>query len=182
MAASPAPTSTIVPVAAPDPRSDLANPPAGHAPSRIDTRVFASASLGVSKRYLTYVPAGYDDSQHRFPVVFMLHGLGGDETNWTEHGHLKEAADAIGLAAIVVMPDGDASFYVNGAEPVDYDACLRQRPAWNPAEPPESYCVRAPRYEDYLVADLLAEVEASYRTLRERRSRGIGGLSMGGFG
>jgi S-formylglutathione hydrolase FrmB len=136
----------------------------------------------VSKRYLTYLPAGYDDSQHRFPVVYMLHGLGGDETNWTVYGHLKEAADAVGLAAIVVMPDGDDGFYANGAAPVDYDACLRAKPPWNPAETPASYCVRAPRYEDYIVTDLVTDVDATYRTLAQRRSRGIGGLSMGGFG
>jgi S-formylglutathione hydrolase FrmB len=158
------------------------NPPAGSAPSRVETRAFASAALGVEKRYVVYLPRGYDDSQHRFPVIYLLHGLGGNETNWTQQGHLREAADGVALAALVVMPDGDDGFYVNSPAPVDYEACLRQKPPWDPGEPPATYCVRAPRYEDSIAIDLVADVDKAYRTQKARRSRGIGGLSMGGFG
>ena len=151
-------------------------------PSRVEAVTFASEALGVSKRYQTYLPAGYDGSAERFPVVFMLHGLGGDETNWLVHGNLKEIADAVPLRAIVVMPDGDAGFYVNGRPTASYDACLAEKPAWNPGEAPASFCVRSPRYEDYVTRDLVREVDARYRTIADRRARGIGGLSMGGFG
>lgn len=172
--------SIAPPPAAPAPSTP--NPPVGVAPSRVETRKFESAALGVEKRYVVYLPRGYDDSEHSFPVVFLLHGLGGNETNWTAQGHLSEAADATGLEAVVVMPDGDDGFYVNGATPSDYPACLKSRPPWTPSEEPATYCVRSPRYEDYVVRDLLSDVEKTYRTLRDRRSRGIGGLSMGGFG
>jgi len=182
-AASIAPAASLpLPSAEPPPEAPpAANPPIGSAASHVETRELDSPALGVRKRYVVYVPRGYDDSEHRFPLILMLHGLGGSETNWTRQGHLTEAADAVHLEAVVVMPDGDDGFYVNGATPVDYDRCLRGRPPFS-SERPESYCVRAPRYEDYVVADLLPDVEKNYRTIPDRRARGIGGLSMGGFG
>lgn len=154
----------------------------GSAPARVETRSFASASLGVSKSYLVYLPKGYDDSNARFPVVFLLHGLAGNETNWTKHGGLVEAANAVDPGVIVVMPDGDDGFYVNGVGSASYESCLSQKPPWDPSEAPASYCVKTPRYEDYITLDLLREVDTSFRTLPARASRAIAGLSMGGFG
>jgi S-formylglutathione hydrolase FrmB len=148
----------------------------------VEGRSFASKALAVTKRYLVYLPRAYDESTRRFPVVIMLHGLGGDETNWTRQGGLQQTADAVGLSAIVVMPDGDDSFYTNGVASIGYEACLERKPPWNPTEPSTTYCVHTPRYEDYIVFDLVAEVERHHRAIADRRSRGIGGLSMGGFG
>src|SRR5687768_527493 len=55
---------------------------------------FFAASLGVEKRYRAWLPAGHDaDPARRWPVVYMLHGLGGDQDNWLEHGKLDAAAD-----------------------------------------------------------------------------------------
>src|SRR5258708_1276598 len=53
----------------------------------VATRSFHSDSLGVDKSYLVYLPGGYDTSPARYPVIYMLHGLGGDETNWITYGH-----------------------------------------------------------------------------------------------
>ena len=89
-------------------------------------RSFHSDALGVDKHYLVYLPAGYDASRPRYPVIYFLHGLGGDETNGSAR-QLAEAADAMDSQAIVVMPDGDDGFYIDRA-PVDYDACLRTAP------------------------------------------------------
>lgn len=156
-------------------------PPAGTAPSRVVSQSFDSAALGVKKTYRVYVPKGYDDSQRRFPVVYYLHGLGGNENNWLEHGDLKAAADAASLSAIVVMPDGDASFYVDRSGPA-YEACAKEKPPFNPSEQAATYCAKTPRYEAYMTQDLVKEVDTRFRTLARRQSRGIGGLSMGGFG
>src|SRR5688500_2062961 len=149
-------------------------------PGRIEEHTFRSSALGVDKRYLVYVPAPYTPDGPPFPVVYLLHGLGGNETNWAQHGDLVRAADQLGLRALVVLPDGDAGFYVNTNAKHDVAACLAERPPFSPAEPPASYCVKTARYEDYVVDDLLAEVDARYRTLASRDGRGIGGLSMGG--
>lgn len=154
----------------------------GTAPSRVETRRFASASLGVEKAYVVYFPRGYDDTEARFPVLYLLHGLGGNEGNWTRYGGLTESANLLDVPFVVVMPDGDDAFYVNGQQKVDYEACLRQKPPWDGSEAPASYCVRAARYEDYVTGDLVREVDQKLRTLPGRESRAIGGLSMGGFG
>jgi S-formylglutathione hydrolase FrmB len=141
----------------------------GGDPGRVVDARFFSAALGVQKSYVAWLPPGYDATPtRRWPVVYYLHGLGGNERDWTQGGHLDEAARAIGLRAIVVMPDGDASFYANATHPLPCRG--------------EADCVREPRYEDYLVKDLIDHVDATYRTVADRRARGIAGLSMGGFG
>ncbi len=144
----------------------------------------ASAALGVTKRYKVWLPAGYDTlTSRRYPVIYMLHGLGGDETNWIEAGKLDAVADAARMQAIVVMPDGDDGFYANSATPADKARCLSRTPPFSGAgQKPEDYCVEHARYEDYVTRDLVAHVDLSFRTIAERRGRGSGGLSMGGFG
>jgi len=161
------------------------DPPAPPSVSQVLTRTFTSRALGVDKTYQVYLPRGYARTSLRYPVITMLHGLGGDETDWARHGHLAEAADALSLQAIVVMPDGDDSWYVNAVSPDGrYDTCLREtKPwSWSPPEDRRRFCVRTPRYEDYIARDLIAHIDATYRTIPERRARAIGGLSMGGFG
>jgi S-formylglutathione hydrolase FrmB len=171
--ASPPPPTVV------DPAPAVGGPGGGGAV--VDGR-FRSDALGVDKRYVVYLPAGYDaDLARRYPVVYMLHGLGGDETNWTRLMGLAGAADALALQAIVVMPDGDAGFYANWVREIPRDTCLRAPVAWSD-EPRDEFCVERQRYEDYIVRDLVGHVDATYRTIPARAARGIGGLSMGGFG
>ena len=162
------------------PASVAAKPPAASGTVRQGS--FQSSALGVEKHYLAWLPAGYDQSDARYPVIYLLHGLGGSETDWVKAGDLPRAADALALPAIVIMPDGDDGFYANGATAVAYDTCMAGRPPRNRAEPPATYCVKQPRYEDYIVKDLIAHVDGAYRTRPERAGRAITGLSMGGFG
>jgi S-formylglutathione hydrolase FrmB len=167
---------------APDAGGSMADASAPRAAGRIEAATFTSAALGVDKRYRVYLPGGYGDSGARYPVIYLLHGLGGDEDNWVEGGRLGPTADALSLDAIVVMPDGDAGFYTNWAEPVSRADCLSKRPPFSATERPEAYCVASARYEDYIRHDLVAHVDGSYRTLTDRAARGIAGLSMGGYG
>jgi S-formylglutathione hydrolase FrmB len=146
--------------------------------SEIRAGMLESAALGVVKRYRIYLPPGYDSGDRRYPVVYLLHGLGGDEDSWVDIG-LQKTADEVGLGAIVVMPDGDDSFYINRATPVDHQGCLAGRRPFGTASNMASYCVETARYEDYITRDLVAHVDATYRT--EPR-RAIAGLSMGGYG
>jgi S-formylglutathione hydrolase FrmB len=143
---------------------------------------FKSAALGVEKRYVAWLPADYATSQRRYPVIYLLHGLGGNEDNWVKGGHADAAADRQNLEAIIIMADGDDGFYVNWATPVDYEKCLQTPRIFGRPEDPKAYCVKTPRYEDYIVKDLVAHVDATYRTIANRNARAIGGLSMGGFG
>ncbi|HVK86324.1 MAG TPA: hypothetical protein VM513_19525 [Kofleriaceae bacterium] len=78
-------------------------PPAPQPPAtvtakgRVETRRFASAALGVDKDVVVYLPAGYADAPgKRWPVLYYLHGLGGDERDWLDGGHLAEVADRAG--------------------------------------------------------------------------------------
>ncbi len=102
------------------------------------------------------LPDGYkDDTKKRYPVVYLLHGLGGDYTEWRRVGIESEAR---GLPLIVVMPEGNKSFYVNRHD----DAKLR----WG----------------DHIIEEVIPHVDKKYRTHAVREQRGVNGLSMGGYG
>lgn len=176
-AAPPAPDKPAAPQQAP------AAPVAG-AKGKVVTKRVASASLGVTKDVVVYEPAGYDaDPARRWPVYYFLHGLGGDETNWTEGGRLHEVADKLGVQAIIVMPDGDDSFYVNAVTPGNYDECMKTGEGlFFPVQPLSTKCVKTPAYESWITKDLVAWTDATYRTIAAKQGRAIVGLSMGGFG
>lgn len=93
----------------------------------VATETFYSQALGVNKAFRIYLPAGYTQSNQRYPVIYLLHGLGVTETAWTEKPlDLAGTAEAVKLRAIVVIPDGDRGFYANSVRPVDYEACLHE--------------------------------------------------------
>jgi S-formylglutathione hydrolase FrmB len=166
------------------PASKAEPPAAPPASERVSTVTFHSDALGVDKQFVLYLPKDYATSGKRYPVFYYLHGLGGSETNWVEHGHLDQAADKLALDAIVVMPDGDDGFYIDSAAPVDYDACMRDGTGLfiPKRQPKDKTCVRANRYETYIVKDLVGYVDSHYRTITSRDGRAIAGLSMGGYG
>jgi putative tributyrin esterase len=167
------------------PRPAPEAPAAAPSPSRVVTEQFRSDALGVDKAVVVYLPHNYDSQPaRRWPVFYYLHGLGGNETNWTKNGELDAAADQLGLEAIVVMPDGDDGFYVDSAFKIDYDRCMKDGSGlFMPAEQPrDTTCVRQRNYETYIAKDLIGWVDGRYRTIAKREGRGIAGLSMGGFG
>ncbi len=107
-------------------------------------------------KYRVLLPADYDTTTRQYPVLYLLHGLQGDYTNWDTHTRLREYAAPLQL--IIVMPDADDSWYQNSAsKPQD-------------------------RFEDYIAKDLIAEIDQKYRTIAKRELRAIAGLSMGGYG
>lgn len=117
---------------------------------------FRSAALDREMPYRVLLPAGYAESARRYPVLYLLHGLDGRFTDWTTRTRL--AAHVAALDLIVVTPEGANSWYVN----------------WQ-GETSE-------RWEDYLARDLIADVDARFRTDARREARFIAGLSMGGYG
>ena len=174
----PAPTPPAAPVAS----GSAAPTPAKK--GTVSERTFHSAALGVDKTYLVYLPEGYASSQKRYPVFYYLHGLGGDERSWFKGGHLDDAADQLDLQAIIVTPDGDDGFYTDAVTPVDYDACMKDGTGlFMPGfQRHDKTCVRQRNYETYIVKDLVADVDAQYRTIATREGRGLAGMSMGGLG
>ncbi|HEY7063013.1 MAG TPA: alpha/beta hydrolase-fold protein [Chloroflexota bacterium] len=127
----------------------------------VQDEAFYSTALGRQLSYLLWLPPGYDDEpDRRFPVLYLLHGIGGDNREWLGYG-VDEAAACL-LAAgriqpfLMVLPQGDEAYWLNHAG--------------------------GPRWGDAIADDLVPQVDATYRTLPDRASRAIGGLSMGGHG
>src|SRR5882724_5264829 len=123
--------------------------------SRIQDATFRSRSLARDVHYRILLPGHYEDGG-RFPVLYLLHGLYGDYLNWDTRTGLENYA--LSLPILIVMPDAGDSWYTNSAT------------------------VPADKFEDYIASDLIAEVDAQYRTIADRHQRAIAGLSMGGYG
>jgi S-formylglutathione hydrolase FrmB len=145
--------------------------------------LFVSAALGTAKHLVVYLPPSYaHDTSQRYPVAYYLHGLSGAESDWVAKGGIDAAADSLFNRGtpemIIVMPDGDDGWYTTWANQLDYGACADTLHA----EAPLSYCVRHQRYDDYIARDVVRYVDSHYRTQADRAHRGIGGLSMGGYG
>jgi putative tributyrin esterase len=114
---------------------------------------FHSAALNRDMPYRVYLPAKLIPGR-KLPVVYLLHGSGGSFQNWSNY---SDVAHYAGRGLILVMPDGGSSYYVNAAlKPED-------------------------RYEDYLVNDLISDVETRFPAAKGRENRAIVGVSMGGF-
>lgn len=154
-------------------------PPAGE----VHEDVFMSDALGVRKHVVVYLPPSYaKDTTRRFPVVYYLHGLSGTETDWASKGSIDVAADSLFARGtpemIIVLPDGDDGWYTTWTTTVDYRTCadtLRNESA-------DRHCVRRQRYDDYIARDVVRHIDSRYRTVNDAGRRGIGGLSMGGYG
>ena len=112
--------------------------------------IFRSRALGRDMRYRVLMPADVDKP---LPVIYLLHGGGGDYRDWTNYADIAQFAKH----AVLVMPEGDDSYWTNSAT--------------KPAD----------RYEDY-VLELIPEVERKLPVLHFRSSRAIAGVSMGGYG
>ena len=137
---------------------------------------YDSPSLGMRRRMTVYTPAGYEESGRiRYPVLYLLHGMGGDEQAWMELGRASQILDnliAQGKAKpmIVVMPNGNAS---QEAAPGETSNGLVQ-PQFNlPKTMDGTYETSFPEIIEY--------VDSHYRTIRKKEGRAIAGLSMGGF-
>ncbi|HEX5474781.1 MAG TPA: alpha/beta hydrolase family protein [Vicinamibacterales bacterium] len=130
-------------------------PAASFQPAAIRDETFVSAALARSMKYRVLLPADYSSSTVRYHTLYLLHGLTGNDRDWSTKTELARLAQ--GLPFVVVMPDGENSWYTNAAN-------------------------GGARFEDYIAADLVTEVETKYRVIRSRYGRQIAGLSMGGYG
>lgn len=136
---------------------------------------YRSGSLDMSRRLTVYIPAGYETGMRSYPVLYLLHGMGGDENAWLENGRLAQIMDyliAEGLAEpmIVVAPNGNPRMNITPAE--------------------RSLMSHSPKMGEYRVVDgsfessfpeIVEFVEKNYRAIPDKEHRAIAGLSMGGF-
>ena len=134
---------------------------------KIVTDSIFSKNLNCWQKYNVYLPTGFEKSAKQYPVVYLLHGLYGNYSNWDKSGGMKLIADELigtGEACdmVIVMPnagDSDVRNYQNGYFNVE---------GWP--------------YEDFFYNEFLPEVEKKYRIIGDKEHRAVMGLSMGGGG
>lgn len=129
-----------------------------------DNLSMKSEILKMDRKYAIYLPPDYDTSERSYPVLYLLHGAGDDQTGWVQFGEVLHIADKAikemkATAMIIVMPDANTGQrgYTNDA-----------KGEW--------------LYEDFFFEELMPYVEKTYRIKAEKRYRAVAGLSMGGGG
>ncbi len=138
---------------------------------------YNSPVLGIDRRVYIYTPAGYEKSNRKYPVFYLLHGAGGDEDAWTNMGRAAQIMDnliAQGKAKpmIVVMTNGNAN--QSGAQNDVTDPPVQ-------GDMMAAYQRLAGKFESHLVKDLVPFIEKNYKVTTGKDNRAIAGLSMGGM-
>jgi len=136
---------------------------------------YQSPSLGLTRRMTVYTPPGYEESTTKYPVLYLLHGMGGDEEAWIALGRTAQILDnliATGKAKpmIVVMPNGNA---VQEAAPGESSLGFYKPTFQLPKTMEGSYEKSFP--------EIVTFIDRNYRTVKAKSGRAIAGLSMGGF-
>jgi len=142
-------------------RADIAH-------GRIDTITYASKTVGTNRRALIYTPPGFS-KKSRYPVLYLLHGIGGDEKEWLNGGKPQVILDNLYAGKkiepmIVVMPNGRA---------------MKDDRATGNIMAPDKVQAFAD-FEKDLLNNLIPFIEKKYPVIKDRESRAIAGLSMGG--
>ncbi len=119
----------------------------------IESRIFSS-----TVKYAVLLPEGYDSTEESFPVVYLLHGYGDDQTAWYKYGLIQYYSGLYAeVPMIFVMPQGFNSYYVN-------------RSSGNLP------------YMDFFTKEFVPEIDSLFRTKKEASQRAVMGYSMGGYG
>jgi enterochelin esterase-like enzyme len=129
-----------------------------------DNLSLPSKILKGERKYAVYLPPDYETSQRSYPVLYLLHGGGDDQTGWVQFGEVHYIADLAikegkATSMIIVMPDANTGTrgYFNDI-----------KGEW--------------RYEDFFFEEFMPFIEKTYRIKRDKRYRAVAGLSMGGGG
>ena len=139
----------------------------------VSYRWYDSSILGMNRRLTVYTPYGYESSNKKYPVLYLLHGAGGDEEAWSSMGRTAQILDNLieqgkAVPMIVVMPNGNPG----------------QQAASTLGLPVKNIDLRAPEnanlYVKSLVNEIVPFIEKEYRAIPKKASRAIAGLSMGG--
>jgi enterochelin esterase family protein len=138
---------------------------------------YNSPVLGLNRRMYVYTPPGYKQSTDKYPVLYLLHGGGGDEDAWTSLGRAPQILDNLMAAGkakpmIVVMTNGNPG---DAAAPGDAPAI---KPKSGQEEP---FNMGSGKFEESLVKDVIPFIEKNYRVISNKDFRVLTGLSMGGI-
>lgn len=130
----------------------------------LDSESLPSKILGSTRKYAVYLPPDYETSKRSYPVLYLLHGAGDDQTGWVQFGEVlnitdKAIANGTATPMIIVMPDAKTG-------QMGYFNSIKND--W--------------RYEDFFFEEFIPYIEKTYRIKSEKRFRAVAGLSMGGGG
>ena len=128
----------------------------------IESLSLQSKLLGKVVKYSIYLPADYETTQRRYPVLYLLHGYSDDETGWTQFGEVQKitneaVAKGDATQMIIAMPDAGVSWYINDA-------------------------AGKVKFEDFFVNEFIPYIDSVYKTRSKKQYRAVAGLSMGGYG
>jgi enterochelin esterase-like enzyme len=126
----------------------------------LKSQTYQSSILHRTMNYAVLLPEEYENSTDSFPVVYLLHGFGDDETAWYAYGLIKYYVDlyaAQNVPMIYVMPDAFNTYYVN---------------KYNGNYP----------FMDVIITELVPAIDSNFRTIKDANHRAVMGYSMGGYG
>lgn len=137
--------------------------------SELISSKMTSKILGADKMYSVYLPAGYQTSGVKYPVLYLLHGAWGNYQSWANEGNMKTIAtrviaEGLSLPMIIVMPDAAGEDENYGGKNMGY------------------FNFKDWAYEDFFFKEFMPYIESTYRVAATKQMRAIAGLSMGGGG
>lgn len=136
--------------------------------SKVETKTIQSKVLGADRDYTIFLPKSYEvDTNKKYPILYLLHGMMGVNTSWFQDQHAKDVADLLTASGeacemIIVSPNAGGNIY-EGAWNGYFDM-----PGW--------------KYETFFYTEFLPHIESTYRVITDKQHRAIAGLSMGGGG
>lgn len=141
----------------------------------VSGRWYDSPTLQMNRRISIYTPPGYEKGNVKYPVLYLLHGMGGDEDAWLNFGRSAQILDNLIAQGkikpmIVVMPNGNAS-----------QEAAPGRSSQNFYKPTMMLPKTMEGSVEISFPDVIKFVESNYRTIKKKSGRAIAGLSMGGF-
>jgi len=150
----------------PTPPEGFDKPREGIAHGKIETVEYDSKSVGNKRKALVYTPPGYS-ADKKYPVLYLLHGIGGDEGEWRRGGHPEIILDNLlaenrAVPMLIVMPNGRAQ--------------SNDRPGTNAMATAPAFA----KFDKDLLGDLIPFIQSKYSVKTDRESRALAGLSMGG--
>jgi len=145
-----------------------------------ENQYFSKTSNSVRRVYI-YTPPGYENNNKKYPVLYLQHGMGENETGWGNQGHANLIMDNL-------IAEGKATPFIIVMEnsAVDLSGMPRRpRPGSTPGQgapgPSMNSFNFAGQFERILIDDLIPYVESNFRVIADQKHRGMAGLSMGGM-
>ena len=149
------------------PEGDYYRPQQGIAHGHVRSLYYYASSTGEWRHAMVYTPAAYEKGKQRYPVLYLQHGMGEDETGWTRQGRMQHIMDNLiasgeAVPMIVVMESGDVKEPFRGGD-------NRQ-----------GFSQYGASFYKVMINDLIPTIDSKFRTLRDRDHRAMAGLSWGG--